>query len=63
MTTFRPFEPTDLFRFNNVNLDPLTETYGLPFYLHYLINWPEYFMVAEHPSGTIMGYSLEYFIL
>uniref|UniRef100_A0A915CPF9 Uncharacterized protein n=1 Tax=Ditylenchus dipsaci TaxID=166011 RepID=A0A915CPF9_9BILA len=38
MTTIRPFEAEDLFRFNNVNLDPLTETYGLPFYLQYLIN-------------------------
>ncbi|KAI1732513.1 acetyltransferase (GNAT) family domain-containing protein [Ditylenchus destructor] len=56
MTTIRPFEPTDLFRFNNVNLDPLTETYGLTFYLQYLINWPEYFQVAEHPNGQIMGY-------
>ncbi|CAK5024673.1 unnamed protein product [Meloidogyne enterolobii] len=56
MTTIRPFEPSDLFRFNNVNLDPLTETYGLPFYMQYLINWPEYFHVAEHPTGQIMGY-------
>lgn len=46
----------DLYRFNNVNLDPLTETYGLPFYLQYMINWPEYFLVAEHPTGQIMGY-------
>ncbi|KAI1722396.1 acetyltransferase (GNAT) family domain-containing protein [Ditylenchus destructor] len=56
MTTIRPFEPTDLFRFNNVNLDPLTETYGLTFYLQYLMNWPEYFQVAEHQNGQIMGY-------
>ena len=25
----------DLFRFNNVNLDVLTETYNMPFYLRY----------------------------
>jgi len=24
MTTLRPFEANDLFRFNNINLDPLT---------------------------------------
>lgn len=39
------------------NLDPLTETYGLSFYMQYLTRWPEYFQVAESPSGEIMGYS------
>lgn len=38
------------------NLDPLTETYGLSFYMQYLAHWPEYFQVAESPSGEIMGY-------
>jgi len=56
MTCLRPFTIDDLFRFNNVNLDPLTETYGLTFYLQYLAHWPEYFTVAENPSGEIMGY-------
>lgn len=56
MTTIRPFRCDDLFRFNNVNLDPLTETYGLPFYMQYLAHWPEYFQVLESPSGEIMGY-------
>ncbi|GIY64649.1 n-alpha-acetyltransferase 20 [Caerostris extrusa] len=56
MTTIRPFTCEDLFRYNNVNLDPLTETYGLSFYLQYLAHWPEYFQVAEAPNGDIMGY-------
>lgn len=56
MTTIRPFTCDDIFTFNNVNLDPLTETYGLAFYLQYLAHWPEYFQVAESPSGQIMGY-------
>jgi len=56
MTTIRPFRCEDLFRFNNVNLDPLTETYGLPFYTQYLAHWPEYFQVLESPTGQIMGY-------
>lgn len=38
-------------------MDPLTETYGLSFYTQYLAHWPEYFQVAESPSGEIMGYS------
>ncbi|GFO16661.1 N-acetyltransferase [Plakobranchus ocellatus] len=56
MTTIRPFRCEDLFCFNNVNLDPLTETYGLPFYMQYLAHWPEYFQVLESPNGVIMGY-------
>lgn len=56
MTTLRPFRCDDMFKFNHVNLDPLTETYGLSFYLQYLAHWPEYFQVAESPSNTIMGY-------
>lgn len=39
------------------NLDPLTETYGLSFYLQYAAHWPEYFQVMEHPGGQLMGYS------
>lgn len=35
----------------------MTETYGLSFYTQYLAHWPEYFQVAESPSGEIMGYS------
>lgn len=45
------------FSFRNRNLDALTETYGLSFYMQYLAHWPEYFQVAESPSGEIMGYS------
>lgn len=41
------------------NLDPLTETYGLSFYMQYLAHWPEYFQVAESSSGEIMGYSMK----
>ncbi|XP_026285256.1 N-alpha-acetyltransferase 20 [Frankliniella occidentalis] len=56
MTTLRPFTCMDLLKFNNVNLDPLTETFGLAFYMQYLAHWPEHFQVAESPSGEIMGY-------
>ena len=30
--------------------------YGLSFYIQYMARWPEYFMVAESPSGDLMGY-------
>lgn len=56
MTTIRPFVCDDMFRFSNVNLDPLTETYGLSFYFQYLAHWPEYFQVVESHNGCLMGY-------
>lgn len=58
MTTLRRFHCDDLLTFNNVNLDILTETYNLPFYLQYLAKWPEYCQVAEGPGKQTMGYIL-----
>ncbi|XP_003370269.1 acetyl-CoA acetyltransferase [Trichinella spiralis] len=61
-------ENTDMIRYrmnNNIslsvktmvrNLDPLTETYSLNFYLHYLSQWPDQFLVAENHNGELMGY-------
>ena len=45
MTSLRPFRCDDLFRFNNVNVDVLTETFNLGFYLSYLAKHPEYYSV------------------
>jgi len=56
MTSLCAFTAEDLFRVNNINLDPLTETYGISFYLQYLAKWPDYFSVAEGPDGALMGY-------
>ncbi|KAM6093155.1 LOW QUALITY PROTEIN: N-alpha-acetyltransferase 20-like [Theristicus caerulescens] len=56
MTTLCAFTCNDLFRFNNINLDLLTETYGIPFYLQHLAHWPTYFIVAKAPSAELMGY-------
>ncbi len=39
------------------NIDHLTETYAMHFYLHYMTNWPELFQVAESADGKLMGYS------
>ena len=58
MTSTRPFEIDDLFRFNNVNLDVLTETYNMSFYLQYMSTSPELFTVATSPDGSITGYML-----
>jgi hypothetical protein len=43
MTTLRPFKMEDLFKFNNINLDVLTETYNMSFYMSYMSKWPEAF--------------------
>jgi len=49
----------DLFKFNNINLDVLTETYNMTFYLQYMSRWPESFVVAEAPNNDgLMGYVL-----
>ena len=58
MTSIRPFQCDDMFKFNHINLDPLTETYNLPFYLQYLATWPAFCSVIEDPSGRLMGYVL-----
>ena len=56
MTTVRAFECNDLFAYNDVNVDALTETYGLAFYLQYLATWPEYFSAATATESDVIGY-------
>ncbi|KAJ3731627.1 N-acetyltransferase [Lentinula guzmanii] len=56
MSVLRPFKASDMFKFNNVNLDIWTETYNIGFYLHYLSRWPDLCCVQEAPSGRMMGY-------
>ncbi|KAJ0113419.1 hypothetical protein Patl1_03371 [Pistacia atlantica] len=56
MTTIRRFCCNDLLRFTSVNLDHLTETFNMSFYMTYLARWPDYFHVAEGPGNRIMGY-------
>ncbi|KAJ4483635.1 N-acetyltransferase [Lentinula aciculospora] len=56
MSVLRSFKASDLFKFNNVNLDIWTETYDIGFYLYYLSRWPDLCYVQEAPSGRMMGY-------
>ncbi|KAF2224992.1 acyl-CoA N-acyltransferase [Elsinoe ampelina] len=58
MTTLRRMGPKDLFRFNTCNLDPLTETYNIGFYLEYFTKWPELCLVIEDSQGKIQAYIL-----
>ena len=50
MTELRRFRAQDLFAFNSINLDRLTETYNLSFYLSYMATWPDLFLVQHAPS-------------
>ena len=58
MTTVRQFTCNDFFRFNFIELSdcPRSLTYCLGEYLEHLAEYPEYFLVAESPSGDLMGY-------
>jgi len=56
MVSLSPFTCRDLLRFNEVNADPWTETYGISFYMSYMARWPEYFIKAEDMDENIVGY-------
>lgn len=43
MSLLRPFSALDLFDFNAINLDVWTETYGVSYYLSYLMHWGDLF--------------------
>ena len=58
MATIRPFDMFDCLKFNNVNLDLLTETFYTNFYGKYLSQWKEYCAVSEDSCGNIQGYLL-----
>ncbi|KAF2692013.1 acyl-CoA N-acyltransferase [Lentithecium fluviatile CBS 122367] len=58
MSTIRPMRVADLLRITTTNLDPLTETYNISFYLEYLTKWPDLCRVIEGIDGEIEGYIL-----
>ncbi|POY76713.1 GNAT family acetyltransferase [Rhodotorula taiwanensis] len=51
MSLLRPFSALDLFEFNAINLDVWTETYGVGYYLSYLMQWGDLFSVVESAGG------------
>eukprot|EP01039_Chlorochromonas_danica_P011242 gene11242-12540_t len=58
MTTLRSFRAMDLYNFNHINLDALTETYSTSFYMQYLCTWPSLCAAYEDANGRMMGYIL-----
>jgi ribosomal protein S18 acetylase RimI-like enzyme len=57
MSFVRPMSPMDLLSFNPCNLDHLTETYNIGFYLEYFTKWPSLCKVVESETGEIEAYS------
>ncbi|KAK5130304.1 hypothetical protein LTR08_002227 [Meristemomyces frigidus] len=58
MVSLRPMTPMDLLKFNPCNLDHLTETYNIGFYLEYFTRWPQLCKVIEGANGQIEAYIL-----
>ncbi|KAH3667053.1 hypothetical protein WICMUC_005400 [Wickerhamomyces mucosus] len=62
MTSLSPFQATDLFELNPINLDPLTENFNIGFYLEYLTAWPSLFFKSSEISSEckdiISGYMM-----
>ncbi|KAJ7866653.1 N-acetyltransferase [Mycena leptocephala] len=56
MSVLRSFVASDMFKFNNINLDLFTQTYAPGFYLNYLARWPDLCCAQAAPSGRMMGY-------
>jgi len=57
MASVRLMTARDLPYFDRCNLDPLTETFNVGFYLEYLSKWPHLCAVIENHKGQIDGYS------
>ncbi|WWC63408.1 uncharacterized protein I303_106008 [Kwoniella dejecticola CBS 10117] len=47
MSMIRPFDPTDILRFNNVNSDAWTATYHNGYYASYTAQWPDFCVAVE----------------
>lgn len=58
MTSIKPFQATDLFEHNAINLDPLTENFYIYFYLHYLANFPSICYQSTSTLDKPTGYML-----
>lgn len=59
MSSLTPFQATDLFKLNPINLDTLTENFNIGFYLEYLTEWPSlFFKSIEFDNDNISGYMM-----
>ncbi|VUZ93289.1 N-acetyltransferase, GNAT family, putative [Plasmodium vivax] len=56
MTSYQYLSYVDLYKINNVNLDPFTEVFNDRFYLRYIYKWPHMNIVTKEIDGHISGY-------
>ena len=58
MATIKRFSILDIYEYNCINLDILTETFGDEFYGEYISRWPEYCISMFNSEQKIVGYLL-----
>lgn len=56
MTTIQPFSVLDCLEYNDINLDILTETFGIGFYGKYIAKWPDFCISMLNNSGSVFAY-------
>ncbi|KAE8541834.1 hypothetical protein D1P53_002007 [Cryptococcus gattii VGV] len=56
MSIIRPFDPTDILRFNNINADPWTATVGLPYSSNMNVLTP----LAKYHNGYYASYTAQW---
>lgn len=56
MSVIRPFDPTDILRFNNINADPWTATVGLPYPSNMNVLTP----LAKYHNGYYASYTAQW---
>ncbi|KAH0791402.1 N-alpha-acetyltransferase 20-like [Histomonas meleagridis] len=58
MVSIQPWSLNDIWHYGRVNIDEYTETYSVPFYLYYSLQWPKLAWTARNNSNEIVGYIL-----
>lgn len=58
MVSINRWSLDDIWSYSRVNIDAYTETYSIPFYLYYSMQWPQLNWSVRNNSDTIVGYIL-----
>ncbi|OHT06418.1 acetyltransferase, GNAT family protein [Tritrichomonas foetus] len=58
MVSIQPWSLEDIWRYSRVNIDEWTETYSIPFYLYYTLQWPQLAWTVSNNSNDVVGYIL-----
>ncbi|ORY35748.1 N-acetyltransferase [Naematelia encephala] len=58
MSIIRPFDPTDVLKFNAVNADAWTATYHTGYYASYAAQWPDFCVTVTDTHDDIKAYMI-----